>query len=205
VTAHRSWLSLLVVAVLAVSGIEACGGPTFVIQQYGGPSRPGETIAIIRINGKDGILWASLDGEAAGARLPEDSRFHIEVLPGKHTLGIRGSPDSPTELVSFLAEPGKVYRPVLAAAGSAAYSIEPGIGGGTARMYEVDKERDTLIRDVTLTAPTTDDRARAMGAPHPAPPSPPSVAPEAQSDAGPTEPAATNAPSDGGPGLAADH
>jgi len=169
---------LLVSAAVFVMAAPSCGGPTFVIQQYAGPSRSSDTIAIIRINGKDDLLWVSLDGEAAGARLPEDARFHIEVLPGRHTLGIRGGADSPTELVSFQAEPGRVYRPVLE---RGARSSEPALGGGAARMFEVDADRDTLLRDVTLHEPKADAtwRPTRLRAP---PPGTPAMAADAGSE-----------------------
>lgn len=152
--------------------LASCGGPTYVLQHYEGPQRSAETIALIRINGKDPIIWDSLDGESSGSpRMDPDSRWHIEVLPGQHTLGLRDQqhPSDFSEHVSFRAEAGKVYRPVLS--------------GGSIRIYEVDRDSDAVLRDVT--APPR--------APTEAPPSPPPKLPSAPArapavDAAPSEP-----------------
>jgi hypothetical protein len=161
-------------------GSQACGGPTFIVQQYAGPVRPAGTIAVVRFNGRERLIWDSLDGEAAQVQVPEDSRLHVEMLPGTHRVGVRDpSAPEPAHVASFFAEPGKVYRPVFA----------PG-AGSVLRVYEVDASSDALLRDVTL-APTA-----GSGATHPAPPRtsrpPPALTlkPEPDQDAAAAETAA---------------
>jgi hypothetical protein len=174
-------LALLAVLVFAVSG--GCGGPTFIVQQYSGPVLPAESISIIRINGKDAIVWDSLDGEAAGMQVPEDSRVHVEVLPGKHTLGIHDAADPAPRpaLVSFQAEAGKTYRPafVKAAAGPAAGRI-------LARVFEVSADGDALLRDVTISDPVKPSPAPPAAVSKPGPPLAPAPLPEEDAAAGST-------------------
>ncbi len=119
----------------------ACSGPTYAAQQYDGDPRPSEEIAVVRVNAKDPVILDSLDGEAIAVRLPEDSRLHVEVLPGPHRVGVANAldPNAPADLVFFVAEPNKVYRPVLLANPPPA----------SARVYEVDRDSDALVRDVT--------------------------------------------------------
>src|SRR4051794_33164999 len=101
------WLALFV----------ACGGPTFVVQQYPGPPRPRDSIAIVRLNG-GGPRVVALDRESLV--VPErGTRFHVELLPGAHELEI----DDPNLGIAglgirFLAEPERVYRVVLRSAPS---------------------------------------------------------------------------------------
>ncbi|MBK7581034.1 MAG: hypothetical protein IPI67_12575 [Myxococcales bacterium] len=139
-----------------------CGGPTFIAQQYAGPVRPRESIAIIRVNGDSGLALLTLDGEDIATRVPEDARLHVEVLPGPHRL-IIGDVSGTARAVgraAFVAEAGKTYRPVFSGEGPAPIDTETVIR--PARVYEVDDGRDTLLRDVTL--------ARALEAPPPLPP-----------------------------------
>jgi hypothetical protein len=154
----------------------ACSGPTYVAQQYDGDPRPREAIAVVRVNAKDPVLLDSLDGEAIAVRLPEDSRLHVEVLPGPHRVGVANAldPNAPADLVFFVAEANKVYRPVLLADPPPA----------RARVYEVDRDSDALVRDVTA-PPKAPPPAEAPPAPTtpPAPVAPP-VAPEPAPDAG---------------------
>ena len=163
---------------LALSGmlLHACSGPTYVAQQYDGDPRPKEEISVVRVNAKDPVLLDSLDGEAIAVRLPEDSRLHVEVLPGPHRVGVANAldPNAPAALVSFLAEAGRVYRPILRADPPPA----------SARIYEVDRDTDALLRDVTAAPPT----------PPPAP-EPPPPAPEPPPPA-PVEPSDLDAGSD---------
>ncbi len=123
----------------------ACGGPTFIVQQYDGPIREPETIAIVRVDGKELLVLDSLDGEGISVRVPEDSRLHVEILPGKHRLTVRNIADTAAPLgrAVFLAEVGRVYRPVFTTAGSV-------------RVYEVDRGSDALLRDVTILEPVGD-------------------------------------------------
>src|SRR5262245_2186439 len=91
--------------------IVACGGPTFVVQQYAGPSQPREVIAILRVNG-GGPRVVALDGEALV--VPEKgTRFHIEMIPGVHELQVDDPSLGNVALgIRFATEPAKVYRVV---------------------------------------------------------------------------------------------
>ncbi|MDB5212656.1 MAG: hypothetical protein JWO86_583 [Myxococcaceae bacterium] len=139
----------------------ACMGPTFIVQQYGGPVRPRETIATLRVNGSDSVHLITLDDEDVRAPLESDSRLHIEILPGRHKIGVsNGGPNDPVEPVAFVAEANKVYRAVYVA--------------GVAHVVEVDRGGDAQGRDVT--APLAPPPAPATPAPTPiAPLAPPPV------------------------------
>src|SRR5690606_12163590 len=141
-------------------------GPTFVVQQYDGPVRPRETISILRMNGDDPVHVVSLDGEPTDVPLDDDARVHIEVLPGRHRIAVWSSefPERRPEHVAFIAEPGRVYRAVIASEFAAP----------TARVYEVSRGSDDPIRDVTLpvVAPVSAPAPRAP-TPRPAVPPPP--------------------------------
>lgn len=121
----------------------ACAGPTFIVQQYDGPPRRPETIAIIRVHGKEAVQLLTLDGARADAVVEEDVRLHIEVLPGAHTLNVldRRNEALGPHRITFRATPGAVYRVVFAASPDVTTR---------ARIYEVSPESDALLRDVTL-------------------------------------------------------
>jgi hypothetical protein len=161
---------LIAILVTALSVCVACVGPTFIVQQYNGPPRPRESIAILRVNGADSVRLLFLDEEDVAAPVASDSRLHIEVLPGKHSLTARNGDDrsAPTGSLAFEAEPGKVYRIVFS--------------GETAHLYEVDRESDKPTREVSPPAPPT-----------PAPSAPPLAAPRAEPPV--TPPPAESAPS----------
>jgi hypothetical protein len=139
----------LATALLAVA-LAGCPGPTFVVQQYTGPVRPKDTIATLRVNGSDTVRIATLDNEELGAPIASDSRLHIELLPGRHAVTAQsiGAAAEPGEPIVFQAEAGKVYRVAFVA--------------GTPHLYEVDRDADAVVRDVTPVTP----------APPPAPPPP---------------------------------
>lgn len=126
---------LLLLSLLLV----ACMGPTFIVQQYNGPARPRESIAILRVNGNETIRLLLLDDEDVAAPIVSDGRLHIEVLPGKHTLTARNGDDprGPSGAIAFQAEANKVYRVAFVA--------------DAPHLYEVDRDSDKAIRDVTLT------------------------------------------------------
>ena len=105
-TARIADLALLLSAVMLVG----CPGPTFVVQQYGGPVRAQDTIATLRINGSDPVRLVTLDGEDVRVPLESDTRLHIELLPGRHRLGVASGPTDAASEVVLVAEPGKVYR-----------------------------------------------------------------------------------------------
>jgi hypothetical protein len=149
--AVRCWL--LVALAVTLTPL-ACGGPTFVIAQYPGPTRPRETIAILRVDGASPVQLVSVDGEAL-APIADDVRLHIEVLPGEHSVGVANTaaPEQPAGRVRFLAQAGKLYGPAWTAAGAP-------------RMYELDASSGAMLRDVSEMVPVV-------------PPASPPVAPPA--------------------------
>ena len=112
-------------------------GPTFIVQQYGGPPRARETIATLRVNGNEPVRLLFLDEEDVAAPIVSDGRLHIELLPGKHTLIARNGDErtAPTGSFSFVAEATKVYRVLFT--------------GETAHLWEVDRDSDKPTREVT--------------------------------------------------------
>ena len=154
----KALLSLFVAFVLfALAG---CPGPTFVVQQYGGPQRPRETIGTLRVNGNEPVRLMFLDEQDVAAPIVEDGRLHIELLPGRHTVVVSNA-NAPNERyapVSFQAEPGKVYRVAFAS----------GPSGSEARIFEVDRGNDRAIRDVT-SAPAEPPAGRGAAPPAPSP------------------------------------
>jgi hypothetical protein len=171
------WKSAIPVGLVACALFFGCGGPTFIVQQYKGPVRERETIAVIRVNGKESIVLVALDGEDIATRVPEDARLHVEVLPGKHTVTIGDLSDTaePARTASFTAEAGKTYRPVMQA--------------HAARVYEVSPDTDVLLSDVTLVvAPPAEPVPRVESPPAPSPePTPVAPVTPEDPDAGMTE------------------
>jgi hypothetical protein len=131
-------------AVLLAVTTAGCPGPTFVVQQYKGPARAQETVATLRVNASDAVQLAVLDDEDIDVPLASDSRLHIELLPGRHSITVRGAAGNLARPVELDAEGGKFYRVVLTpdAPGSP--------GGAVARVFEIDRGSDKLIRDVTV-------------------------------------------------------
>jgi hypothetical protein len=136
--------------------ITGCPGPTFVVQQYAGAVRSPDTIATLRFNGNDAVRLATLDDEDLRSPLEVDSRLHIELLPGRHRVGVldANAPNAPVEAASFDAEAGKVYRVTLVAS--------------SAHVIEVNRGSDAPSRDVTY-VPAPRPAAPAAPAPAPAP------------------------------------
>jgi hypothetical protein len=134
--------------ILILMVVAACVGPTFIVQQYAGSPRTPETIAILRVNGSDSVRLLILDDEDVAAPIESDGRLHIEMLPARH-LVIVGNAKAPQERfvpISWQAEAGKIYRVAF---------VNAGDGGLAPHIYEVDRSRDTILRDVTA-SPTTD-------------------------------------------------
>lgn len=131
-------LAPVVLAVALATTLGGCAGPTFVVQQYAGAVRPRETIATLRVNGNDSVRLTALDDEDLGA-LPvvADSRLHIELLPGKHSVSVlnASAPHDPPVPITFQGEQGKVYRVAFVA--------------GAPHVYEVDRSSDALGTEVT--------------------------------------------------------
>jgi hypothetical protein len=169
VRAVRALFAFLLSA-LAVVVLAGCPVPTFVVQQYGGAQRPVESIAVLRVNGSDSVRLLRLDDQDVAAPIVEDGRLHIEILPGRHTVAVANAkmPGQYYPELAFQAEAGKVYRVAF--------------GGEGARVYEVDRGKDSTVRDVTLAVP----------APASAPPSVPAPAGSA-ADAGVPAPAVADA------------
>gem|GEM_PF-3179549 len=137
----RIAVSLVVSLALALV-LVGCPGPTFVVQSYSGPQRAAATIATMRVNGSDAVRLVTLDDEDVRAPLESDSRLHIELLPGRHTVTVETRAAQPSDVrvpLAFDAEAGKVYRVVMVNA--------------EARVFEVERGSDKTMRDVTV-APT---------------------------------------------------
>jgi hypothetical protein len=179
------------VAALAV--VAACGGMTFVVQEYDGPPRPTAGIAIIRVEAENGPDVVAVDDQPLRVALERPNRIHVEVLPGPHEVDIEVTEPEiglrHTLPVRFVAAAGKVYRVEVTAAASGA----PSSGAETrweAHVYEVDRESDArlgLAAPVTPPpAPTAAEAPPASAAP-PAPAAP--MSPAASPSSTPPKPA----------------
>ena len=134
-----TWASVGFALLISAVMLVGCPGPTFVVQQYGGPMRPQDTIATLRINGSDPVRLVTLDGDDVRVPLESDTRLHIELLPGRHRLGVAtGASDAATEVV-LVAEAGKVYRVIFA--------------NDAPHVLEVNRSSDAPGADVTLPPP----------------------------------------------------
>jgi hypothetical protein len=137
---------------------------TFIVQQYDGPPRPGDRIAVIRIDA-GGPEVIAVDDVPLHVPLEKPNRIHVEVLPGPHEVDVEVTePEIGLRHVlpiRFVAEADKVYRvEVLSAA--------PGVESESrwdARAYEVDRSSDAKLNVApAAAAPSTAQR----GAPPPA-------------------------------------
>ncbi len=156
--------------------LAACAGPTFVVQQYAGDQRPAESIAVLRVVGNQPVRLLFLDEQDVAAPIVEDGRLHIEILPARHTIVV-GNAAAPNERYlqrSFDAEPGRYYRVTFVA-------NEP-------HVFEVDRGKDSLLRDVTILPPAASPPAipASVQAPPASGQAPPASvqAPPAVADAG---------------------
>lgn len=149
-----------------------CPGPTFIVQQYSGPVRPRETIAILRSNANDDAKLLVLDEQDIAAPIAEDGRLHIEILPARHVVqaGRASAPAERYPSIAFDAQANHVYRVVFS--------------GSDPHVYEVDRSKDTLVRDVTILAPP------------PPPPAPPPALPRPTPTPAPADDAGTPADSE---------
>lgn len=129
----RTLFALVLPALLSLTACPA--GPTYIVQQYAGPVRPKETISILRVNGKEDVRLLTLDDEEMTARVADDARLHVELLPGRHTLSVRDV--DPPQRITFQAEANKVYRVVL-----------EGTPKGP-HVHEVDRDSDAVGAEVT--------------------------------------------------------
>ncbi len=132
----------------------ACGQVTYVLQEYDGPPRAREQVSVLRIESEDPAQIVSLDGEPLGTQaFDSDVRFHIEMLPGRHTLAIK-NPKAELQAahtVAFVAEPGRVYRVLVADRPwhvTAPSANRPGMW--SALIYEINPGDGRLLREVSL-------------------------------------------------------
>jgi hypothetical protein len=125
----------------------ACGGPTFIVQQYEGAPRSRDAVAIIRLNGDDPIQVLDIDRSPVNVRVGSGTRMHIEVLPGEHTVTVVDAehPDGTSQFVRFRTEPAKLYRALWLRQADRT----PGLSD-LARVYEMDASSDTPIRDASI-------------------------------------------------------
>jgi len=142
--------SLHAIAFALGSLLAACGPQTYIIQQYDGPVREVEAIAILRINGSDPVRVLSLDGDYADPQLEEDTRLHIELLPGRHTVRVISSknPGAGSQSLSFQAEAGRVYRAMSDPSFGAFAPLS--VGPLAVDVFEVERGSDRPVRIVTL-------------------------------------------------------
>lgn len=131
-----------------------CGQVTYVLQQYDGPVRAQDQVSILRVQPDDPTQLVSLDEEQLGAQnLDSDVRLHIEILPGKHTLSVK-NPNvqiKQTQKVAFVAQPGRVYRVLLANRAWHATSASPSSQGSWSPLvYEVDRDTGRALQEVSL-------------------------------------------------------
>lgn len=175
-TAHK----LMLVAVLAV----ACAAPTFILQEYDGAPRAPESVAILRFEGTGTTDLVTLDGSVADAHVPDDARLHVEMLPGRHVIGVanRSLPNEPPRRVVFIAEAGRFYQVVLVAPGPNEWSPTP-------RVFEIDGRSGKPVRDVTEQRVKTEHRPKSS--PAEVLPPPAASARPASTVAPPPEPAAS--------------
>jgi hypothetical protein len=148
-TGRSSWSVLVIlVGVFALFSLPAaCGGPTFIVQQYEGSPRPRDAVAIVRLNGDDPIQVLDIDRSPTNVRVGSGTRVHIEVLPGEHTVTVIDAehPNGTSQFVRFRTEPGKLYRALWLMQAN----HTPGLSD-LARVYEVDASSDTPLQDASI-------------------------------------------------------
>lgn len=150
---RRSFLSYVSLAVLASGAVfaTACGVATFIVQQYEGEPLSAERIAILRINGDASVRLEELDGEVLAYELHDrGSRVHIEMLPGEHEIGLADGSGLPIKRRRFVAEAGKVYRPMVFHKPS-----PPTEAGWAVAIYEVERDTDAILREISQVASAT--------------------------------------------------
>lgn len=132
----------------------SCGEVTFVVQAYPGPARAAGQVSVVRINRDAPVRVVSVDGDPLGnQQLDSGTRLHVEVLPGKHELGVENEEArvQKTKTVSFVAQAGHVYRVLMADREWHVHSAprQPA-ATWSPLVYEVDAEGDRLLREVSL-------------------------------------------------------
>lgn len=151
---HEPSLRAAVLAIVLAAA--ACAGPTFIVQQYAGRQRAPDSIATLRVDGREPVRLLYLDEQDVAAPIMEDGRLHIEILPGVHSVVVASTkaPDQRYAPVSFEAGEGRFYR-VVVGSGAAA----------EARVFEVGAKRDDLVRDVTRAEPAVPARPASSSVP----------------------------------------
>lgn len=188
-------------AALGLGLLLSCGtSATFIVQQYDGPALPAERIAILRLEGGDEGYLATLDGETLDYRVESRTdRIHIEMLPGRHELGLALKPLGLISYRVFQAQAGRIYHPKIVRG-----RLERRTRGQpewTAAVFEVDPESGELLRDVsnaplpTLPESTTGHSDQPVSSPPPPAPTGTTPAPTSTAPAPGTTPNAPEPPS----------
>lgn len=129
--------------------VGGCGTATFIVQQYEGDPRPSSQISVLRVNGSNAVRLEELDGEVLAYELHErGARVHIEMQPGEHELGLADGAGLPIKRRRFVAEPGKVYRPMVFHTDAAA-SQRLTRDAWVVAIYEVDPDSDEILREIS--------------------------------------------------------
>jgi hypothetical protein len=140
------WSAWLLITCGGVA-LSACGVATFIVQQYEGEPLANDRIAILRVNGGDRVRLEELDGEVLAYELHErGSRVHIEMLPGEHELGLADGPGLPLKRRRFVAEAGKVYRPMVF---RNPIPRQRSADVWAVAIYEVDRDSDDIVREIS--------------------------------------------------------
>lgn len=149
---RRSFLSCVTLALMASGALlsTACGVATFIVQQYEGEPLASERIAVLRLNGDASVRLEELDGEILAYELNDrGSRVHIEMLPGEHEIGLADGSGLPIKRRRFVAEAGRVYRPMVFRPPSPAPET-----AWLVAIYEVERDSDTIVREISQVAST---------------------------------------------------
>ncbi len=126
-----------------------CGTATFIVQQYEGEPRAQAEISVLRINGSDPVRLEELDGEVLAYELADrGARVHIEMQPGEHEIGLADGAGLPLKRRRFVAQPGKVYRPMVFHTDAQASEDLPR-GAWVVAIYEVDPDSDAIVREIS--------------------------------------------------------
>lgn len=142
----RSTSAVLCAGALMAAG---CGTATFIVQQYEGEPRAQAEISVLRINGSDPVRLEELDGEVLAYELADrGARVHIEMQPGEHEIGLADGAGLPLKRRRFVAQPGKVYRPMVFHTDAQASEDLPR-GAWVVAIYEVDPDSDAIVREIS--------------------------------------------------------
>ncbi len=140
-------LSLCALLLTGAVLLSSCSPSTFIMEAYSGPTRPANTLAVVRVDGSGSVMLLAVDGQTL-APVASDARLHIELLPGRHTLTAQSEAtlEEPPQRVSFEAQAGRFYRVSFVSAQAQPGALE-------ARVFELEPESGASGADVTLTKP----------------------------------------------------